>query len=97
MTGATRRRRWNWKKVVSYVVLVYLVIWASHSTVQFVRLRQDEAAVTSKIALARARNRALARQLSDLHNPAYVKEMLLGKVVTPRPDLNGISSDQRPS
>ncbi len=97
MTGVTRRRRWNWRKLASYMILVYLAVWFSHSVVEYLTLRHEEAAVSSQISQARLRNQSLSHDLSDLRNPAYVKQMLLGKAITPRPNLNGISAAERPS
>ena len=97
MTGTMRKRRWNWRKLLAYVILGYLGVWFSHSLIQYFNLSHQEAVIRSQIQVARARNRQLAHDLADLNNPAYVKRMVLGQVVTPRPNLNGISAAQRPS
>ncbi len=97
MTGVTRRRRWNWRRIGTYLILTYLVVWSSHSLVQYLTLRHEEAAVSTQISEAHSRNLVLSRDLSDLRDPAYLKRMLLGQVATPRPNLNGVSAAERPS
>jgi cell division protein FtsB len=78
-------------------VLAYLVVWFGHSTVEYFSLRHEEAVTSQEIEVARARNQVLSKDLSDLHNPQYLKRMVEGKAVTPRPNLNGISASERPS
>ena len=83
-----RRFRWRWKKLASFAILAYLGISFGSSLVHYFYLRQYQAQLARQLHAAKATNAQLATDLHNLKNPTYIKQMLLGKVVTPRPRVS---------
>jgi cell division protein FtsB len=85
MSVTKRRLRLRWRKLAGLAIAAYLSIWFGQSLVHYVVLRGEEANWQSQIQTAKAMNAALSRDIQDLRNPAYLKRMVAGKAVTPRP------------
>lgn len=69
-------------------VLTYLGICFGHSLVHYLYLRQYEGQLSHQIQAARVTNARMKTDLRNLRNPVYVKQMLRGKVLTPRPQVS---------
>lgn len=83
MSTSKRKVRLRWRRIITWVILAYMLYWCGVSVHHIIAIRHQESTLQTQITQVKAQNRTLSGDIRQLHNPSDLKKILTGQAPLP--------------